>query len=50
MALLLALTGAPTLSQAQLMNEAEVALEHALALGPQTYRAYSDTAVRKSLE
>jgi len=39
--------GGPTLNAEQLMSEAETALKQALALGPQTYRAFSDTAQRR---
>lgn len=39
--------GGPEISSQQLINEAEMALKQALALGPQTYRVYSDTALRK---
>ena len=39
--------GGPTLSAERLMSEAESALKQALALGPQIYRAFSDTAIRR---
>lgn len=39
--------GGPTITADGLMNEAEAALKQALAIGPQTYRAFSDTMARK---
>ena len=40
--------GGPTISAERLMTEAASALKQALSLGPQTYRAFTDTAIRKS--
>ena len=39
--------GGPTITADGLMNEAEAALKQALAIGPQNYRAFSDTMARK---
>ncbi len=41
-------SGGPNLNGERLMHEAESALRQALAIGPQTYRAHTDTAIRKS--
>lgn len=40
--------GGPNLNGERLMYEAESALKQARAVGPQTYRAYTDTALRRS--
>lgn len=40
--------GGANLNAKRLMHEAESALKQARAIGPQTYRAYTDTAIRKS--
>lgn len=40
--------GGANLNGERLMREAETALKQARAIGPQTYRAYTDTAIRKS--
>lgn len=40
--------GGPNLNGERLMHEAESALKQARTVGPQTYRAYTDTAIRKS--
>jgi diguanylate cyclase (GGDEF)-like protein len=40
--------GGSNLHGERLMHEAESALRQARAVGPQTYRAYTDTAIRKS--
>ena len=40
-------SGGPNLNGERLVNESEAALKQALALGPQTYRAFTDTAIRK---
>jgi diguanylate cyclase (GGDEF)-like protein len=40
--------GGSNLNGERLMHEAESALKQARAVGPQTYRAYTDTALRRS--
>lgn len=39
--------GGPNLNAEQLMSEAEAALQQARSIGPQTFRAFTDTMIRK---